>query len=239
MNNELFNKMVTFKKDLYELDQKLRKEFTSATSEEEREYIKSQVEDCDKKYFEVREDIEEYKKRAANDNVSDTYLNMLANKYDFRLEQKPVEVVNVKKSNRKVTRTVASVLAGAMLLAGGYVLGQKTECPLKYLKERCQSEKVVDDPTKQNGENEVVVKPFETYGSFTDVNNETQLRERATWYYNTYIADSNKSNAGANFFTIEQIMNSVGYENSSYFFKKFNNKYGCSPRMYRNKHKTK
>lgn len=39
--------------------------------------------------------------------------------------------------------------------------------------------------------------------------------------------------------TIEQIMNSIGYENSSYFFKKFNNKYGCSPRMYRNKHKTK
>ncbi len=36
--------------------------------------------------------------------------------------------------------------------------------------------------------------------------------------------------------TIEQIMNNIGYENSSYFFKKFNDKYGYSPKKYRNKY---
>ena len=211
MNNELFNKMVTFKNELYDLDQKLRKEHASATSEEEREYIKEQVEECDKKFFEVREDIINYKKRAESNNVTESYEEMLANKYGFRLvkNSEPVEVVNVKKSNRKTTRTIAAVLAGLALLGGGYVLGQKTECPLKYLKERKQAEEVIDNPINENAENVVVVRPFETYGNFTDVNNETQLRERATWYYNTYIADPNKSNVGANFFTIEQIMNDM------------------------------
>lgn len=32
----------------------------------------------------------------------------------------------------------------------------------------------------------------------------------------------------------ESIMNAIGYENSSYFYRKFREKYGCSPKEYRN-----
>lgn len=37
--------------------------------------------------------------------------------------------------------------------------------------------------------------------------------------------------------SVAEIMNAVGYENSSYFYKKFRQKYGVSPREYRNMHK--
>lgn len=34
--------------------------------------------------------------------------------------------------------------------------------------------------------------------------------------------------------SVEQIMDNIGYDNSSYFYRKFREKYGCSPRNYRN-----
>lgn len=34
--------------------------------------------------------------------------------------------------------------------------------------------------------------------------------------------------------TIETIMSNIGYDNSSYFYRKFREKYGCSPKRYRN-----
>ena len=37
--------------------------------------------------------------------------------------------------------------------------------------------------------------------------------------------------------TIAEIMNTVGYENSSYFYKTFRDKYGMSPKEYRVVHK--
>ncbi|MDE5597397.1 MAG: helix-turn-helix transcriptional regulator, partial [Lachnospiraceae bacterium] len=33
--------------------------------------------------------------------------------------------------------------------------------------------------------------------------------------------------------SVEQIMENIGYDNSSYFYRKFRDKYGCSPRTYR------
>ena len=35
--------------------------------------------------------------------------------------------------------------------------------------------------------------------------------------------------------TVEQIMSAIGYDNSSYFYNRFKEKTGCSPREYRNK----
>lgn len=34
--------------------------------------------------------------------------------------------------------------------------------------------------------------------------------------------------------SVEAVMNAVGYDNSSYFYRKFREKYGCSPKEYRN-----
>ncbi|MBQ7614793.1 MAG: helix-turn-helix domain-containing protein [Butyrivibrio sp.] len=36
--------------------------------------------------------------------------------------------------------------------------------------------------------------------------------------------------------TTEKIIEKIGYENSAYFYRKFSDKYGCSPREYRKKH---
>jgi len=36
--------------------------------------------------------------------------------------------------------------------------------------------------------------------------------------------------------TTEKIIDKIGYENSAYFYRKFAEKYGCSPRQYRKKH---
>jgi len=58
--------------------------------------------------------------------------------------------------------------------------------------------------------------PFEDYGNFVDVNDEAQLRARATWYYETYIANQNKSQAGANMFTVEDIMNDMRMINGEF-----------------------
>ena len=35
--------------------------------------------------------------------------------------------------------------------------------------------------------------------------------------------------------SVESIMNAIGYDNSSYFYRKFREKYGCSPKEYRAK----
>jgi AraC-like DNA-binding protein len=36
----------------------------------------------------------------------------------------------------------------------------------------------------------------------------------------------------------ESIMNAIGYDNSSYFYRKFRERYGCSPKEYRVRAKT-
>ena len=73
-------------------------------------------------------------------------------------------------------------------------------------------------PEVEQAIEEVVAElPFEEYGNFTDVNDEAQLRRRAEWYYNTFIADPNKpSHAGANFFTVEQIMQDMRMINGEF-----------------------
>ena len=42
-------------------------------------------------------------------------------------------------------------------------------------------------------------------------------------------------NAKDTFYTAETIMDAIGYDNSSYFYRKFREKYGCSPKDYRRK----
>ena len=37
--------------------------------------------------------------------------------------------------------------------------------------------------------------------------------------------------------TVEAVMEAIGYDNSSYFYRKFREKYGCSPKEYRNTHR--
>ncbi len=78
----------------------------------------------------------------------------------------------------------------------------------------------------------------------------------ATGYSTAYLSRLLKSYTGQNFkqllqtrklqqaayylenttLTTEKIIEKIGYENSAYFYKKFSEKYGCSPREYRKKH---
>ena len=62
-------------------------------------------------------------------------------------------------------------------------------------------------------------KPFEEYGSFTDAADDNQVRQRADWYYRTYIADPNKINTGAKFFYVEQIMDDIRIMNGEFMRK--------------------
>jgi AraC-like DNA-binding protein/quercetin dioxygenase-like cupin family protein len=81
-----------------------------------------------------------------------------------------------------------------------------------------------------------------------------ELAER-TGYSTAYLSRLLKSHTGSNFkqllqtrklqqasyylenttLTTEKIIEKIGYENSAYFYKKFSEKYGCSPREYRKK----
>ena len=87
---------------------------------------------------------------------------------------------------------------------------------------------------------------------------EGTLEERAkkTGYTTAFLSRLLKNNTGNNFkqllqqrklqqaayylenttLTTERIIEKIGYENSAYFYKKFADKYGCSPRQYRKKH---
>lgn len=79
---------------------------------------------------------------------------------------------------------------------------------------------------------------------------------KKTGYTTAYLSRLLKNNTGNNFkqllqqrklqqaayylenttLTTERIIEKIGYENSAYFYKKFADKYGCSPRQYRKKH---
>ena len=220
MNNELLNKLIEIKDGLKKKDQMLRKEFELATSREEKLAIKELDDECATKFYEVKADIKTYRSIVESGESADkvrAYENMLADKYGIKLERE-VEVVNVSKPKNKATKAIATVLAAALLVTGGAVLGKYINCPFRNRKEETTVVSSTSvNPTTTTEKPEIVVeKPFETYGMFTDVKNEEQLRVRAQWYYDTYIADSNKSNAGANFFTVEQIMNDMRMMNGEF-----------------------
>ena len=79
---------------------------------------------------------------------------------------------------------------------------------------------------------------------------------KKTGYTTAYLSRLLKNNTGNNFkqllqqrklqqaayylenttLTTERTIEKIGYENSAYFYKKFADKYGCSPRQYRKKH---
>ena len=59
--------------------------------------------------------------------------------------------------------------------------------------------------------------------NFKELLQQRKLRQAAYYLENTTL-------------TVERIMDSIGYDNSTYFFGKFNEKFGCSPKEYRKKH---
>lgn len=59
--------------------------------------------------------------------------------------------------------------------------------------------------------------------NFKELLQQRKLRQAAYYLENTTL-------------TVERIMDSIGYDNSTYFFGKFNEMFGCSPREYRRKH---
>ncbi len=58
--------------------------------------------------------------------------------------------------------------------------------------------------------------PFEEYGELTDITDENQLRRRAVWYYETYIADPDKLSCGINSFTVDEIMDDIRIMNGEF-----------------------
>ncbi len=237
MNNELYNKMLIIKKDLYNRDQKLREDFGRATTREEKKAIKEDVDLVDAKYHEVVTDIDRYYKESHTGIVSREFIvfeTELAKKYGVNLDDalaksQPVEVVNVSKpkKNHDFTAALCGVLAGAMLLGGGFFLGKSVKCNMfnrneteitdtdnpsktKPADDKCSQEATVEPEATP----EVIVKPFDTYGDFTNVNDEEQLRARANWYYNTYLASSNRTGQPA--VTIDELMDDIRIINGEF-----------------------
>ncbi len=58
--------------------------------------------------------------------------------------------------------------------------------------------------------------PFEEYGNFTEVNDVDELRQRAEWFYRTFIADPDKLRSGADSFSVEEIMNDIRIMNGEF-----------------------
>ena len=128
-----------------------------------------------------------------------------------KCDEKALEGANVSASIIEAAPTPTPVLENA---AGEKVVIE--ESPVEAAIDEVVAETVVETPVV-TPEPTPVALPFDTYGQFTDVNNEEQLRARATWYYNTYIADPNKpSHAGANFFSIEEIMDDMRMINGEF-----------------------
>lgn len=261
MNLELYYKMKSLKKDIKVQDDELRAKFeavkNTATYEEKLE-MKKQDDLYKANHKEVSKDIKAYEELGTAAELDESkvpelkaFEEMLINKYglEIKKEEKPVEVVKVKKAKRKTTAIIASALAAAIVFGSGFLAGlvKCKNCGKNAEETRTQVEQTVEAPVVSPEVAQVIVEtpvptpeatpvptpeatpveaaieevvaelPFEEYGNFTDVNNEEQLRNRATWYYNTFIADPNKpSHAGSNSFTIEQIMNDMRMINGEF-----------------------
>lgn len=51
--------------------------------------------------------------------------------------------------------------------------------------------------------------PFSEYGNFTDVSDDEQLRQRAEWFYETYLLDPEKAPETAKGFSVERLMDDL------------------------------
>ncbi len=154
----------------------------------------------------------------------------LCRKYNV-VKEEEVEAIKAEPEKEEVQKVVAVTTpeaekkhshAGliAWTLVGGISLGALGTYLLGNLKHG-------EKPAKGNNNGAVVSEsqsatieqaalPFADFGNFTDVNNERQLRARAEWFYNTYVAEASKSKAGAKQYTVEDIMNMMRMINGEF-----------------------
>lgn len=246
MENEILNGIKKIRKECAKKDAKLRKDFESLTDSEKREAVKAEIKSNRAIYDEALLDQENYsalaKKVAELEKKGDQkeyysacidLINLeeaLCKKYNIAKAEKietPVindeeeleEVVGVTKPNVKKQKNKNGVivwtLIGSLALGSvaGYLAGSFSKCN----KGTGNTATVVESERGNGPQNKKEEeKPFEVYGKFTDASDEKQLRERAEWFYNTYIANANKSQAGAKFYTVEDIMNLMRVVNGEF-----------------------
>ena len=166
MNLELVEKIEKILAGLEARDKELRVQFRNASRNSERNILKGEIEKVDQTYYEVLADKEMYVE-LVNQNtlgeVSDTKLleveEKLAKEYGVTIykvadpeeleaeEDKPVEVVKVKKSSGKLKTAIVSFLAGALVVTGaGYLLKGCNGCNKDDVRTQVAIEETVNTP---------------------------------------------------------------------------------------------
>lgn len=222
MNEKLMTEMKSKRDLLRSEDKSLRAMFDEAKSNgatnEDLSKVVAHIKDVDNQFLEVDSDIKQYDaafKELGNSEDFKKFETELASKYGVEIiaEKLPEDKKEGSKAEEETTvnnkkHTATKVIAGVLALAAAAGLG--------YGLRGCSASKTSDDTAIYQSEDEEEEKPFETYGQFTDVNDDEQVEARAQWYYDTYIAQSDKSPAGARDLTVDVIANDIRLMNGAF-----------------------
>lgn len=224
LNNDLVKKLKKFEYDLRERRAAAAVLYDSLKGQAEhaaqRAKIVEDVKLLDSIIVEIRDAVKEARESVDDKAIAKANKNLerLANNYDIAYEKEinlpepPAEKVESsekpEKKKHTVRNVICGVLASAILFGVAYGLGSKSKTKTKN---ETAQEIVIDE-----SELEVMPTPTENVGTFTDVNDEEQLRKRAQEYYDTYLNSNNRANGTANAITIDQLMNDMRVINGEF-----------------------
>ena len=123
------------------------------------------------------------------------------------MKEEIIEVQNTKKPIKRKTKIIATILAGVMLITGGYLA--KKNNTMEKLDQRFNFTMTYLYKT-----------PFDTFGEFTNVFDDEEVMARAQWYYDTYIANPEKKPAGKKYFNVKEIANDIRIINGQFMINK-------------------
>ena len=123
--------------------------------------------------------------------------------------EKTVTVPNKKnsKAKRVVGTTLAIAAAAALGAAGATAINNHLDD-----KETSEVEQDEEENKEEDKELDLKDKPFKTYGSFTNVNDEQQLEERAKWYHENYVFNNDAENN----ISLEKLKNDIRMINGEF-----------------------
>ena len=243
MKNELLKEFKRMKGACARKDAKLREKLNSLTDAAEINATKDLIRKNRATYDEVIADEANYKgvagkvetlEQAGDQKAYYTayidflnYEESLIKKYNVVVEpevkdekSEVQEVVKVTQPEVKKEHSHSGIIAWSLIgglaagALGGYLIGNAKKCDKPSNLGNGQTATVIE--SDRQAEVTQTQKPFEVYGQFTDVNNEKQLRARAEWFYNNYIANAQKSKAGARQYSVEDIMNLMRVVNGEF-----------------------
>lgn len=215
-NNELIetitNEIKRLKSEKRELTNQLKELVDIDPLSDECKNVMGELEACDKKIANAQADLDNY--LFCDDSKKTSLEKRLNKKYNVETSNKEnaVVVTSTESVAKKSSLADKAVIFLAALAALGCLHhgGKAIYNLVKADKAVVQN---VDEEEKEDKEEDL---PFETYGQFTDINDEKQLRERATWYFDTFesqyhsnLTEVEKENE------INRLMNTIRYMNGS------------------------